>query len=267
MPGENEAKTLDNFDESQTMGAQKRERSSIGFPYMDLSDVLQAASVIHANVGTGTCSADQLAAWLGTSPTSSAFRVRLSASRMFGLIEADRSESIRLTHLGQRAMDPQQERAAWADAFLSVPLYRAVYEKFKGNVLPPTAALEREIVAMGVAEKQKSRARQVMERAAEQAGFLESGGDRLVKPGIVEKTDTGKSNERGRGGGSGNSGGGQPPDVDPIIAGLLARLPKPGSKWPKAQRKIWLGLFEGSFDLIYEDDDGEKPPSLRNEDS
>ena len=37
-----------------------------------------------------------------------------------------------------------------------------------------------------------------------------------------------------------------------IIAGLLKRLPKSGEKWPKAQRKLWLQLLEGSFDLIYD---------------
>lgn len=55
--------------------------------------------------------------------------------------------------------------------------------------------------------------------------------------------------------GNGGSGGGDdgPPDVDPIIVGLLARLPKTGSEWPQAERKIWLDLLEGSFRLIYSD--------------
>jgi hypothetical protein len=39
----------------------------------------------------------------------------------------------------------------------------------------------------------------------------------------------------------------------PIIAGLLKRLPKSGEDWPKAHRKLWLQLLEGSFDLIYKD--------------
>jgi hypothetical protein len=43
------------------------------------------------------------------------------------------------------------------------------------------------------------------------------------------------------------------PDIDPIIAGLLKRLPKSGADWPKTQRKLWLQLLEGSFDLIYTD--------------
>ena len=56
------------------------------------------------------------------------------------------------------------------------------------------------------------------------------------------------SKKGGNGGGGDNTGG-----VDPIIAGLLKRLPKSGEKWPKAQRKLWLQFLEGSFDLIYDD--------------
>jgi hypothetical protein len=46
--------------------------------------------------------------------------------------------------------------------------------------------------------------------------------------------------------------GGQP-EIDPIIRGLLARLPKSGEAWPESERKLWLELLEGSFKLIYKD--------------
>jgi len=35
----------------------------------------------------------------------------------------------------------------------------------------------------------------------------------------------------------------------------LKRLPKSGATRPKSQRKLWLQLLEGSFDLIYEDEE------------
>jgi hypothetical protein len=50
-------------------------------------------------------------------------------------------------------------------------------------------------------------------------------------------------------------------DADPIIEGLLKRLPKSGEVWPKAQRKLWLQLLEGSFELIYQDAGDEKGPA------
>lgn len=45
------------------------------------------------------------------------------------------------------------------------------------------------------------------------------------------------------------------PEVDPIIAGLLKGLLSSGEVWPKQQRKLWLQLLEGGFDLIYKDND------------
>ena len=55
---------------------------------------------------------------------------------------------------------------------------------------------------------------------------------------------------RGR---KGNGDGGDGADIDPIIRGLLARLPKSGYVWPEAQRDLWLDLLKGSFKLIYKD--------------
>lgn len=235
--------------------AQGRQRSTIGFPYMDLADAVEVAQAIYGNVGQGECEEDQLAAWLGLSPKSSGFRVRLSTARMFGVIEGGGS-NLKVTPLGRQIVDPNQARAAKIKAFLNVPLYRAIFDNYKADVLPPPAALERDIMGLGVAEKQKGRARQVFERAAEQAGFFEQGKNRLVKPGVA---DTGNSSENPPpppplpGGGNGNDGDGGQDKIDPIIMGLLRRLPKPGSEWPEGQRAIWLELLKGSFKLIYTD--------------
>ena len=51
---------------------------------------------------------------------------------------------------------------------------------------------------------------------------------------------------------------GAPPDIDPIIRGLLARLPQSGDVWPEIERKLWLQLLEGSFKLIYKDSEETK---------
>jgi len=48
-------------------------------------------------------------------------------------------------------------------------------------------------------------------------------------------------------------GGDEPPLIDPIIGGLLKRLPKSGAVWPEIERKLWLQLLGGSFKLIYKD--------------
>lgn len=236
---------------------QVRQRSTIGFPYADLNTAVELANAIHGHVGSGECDDDQLAAWSGQSVKSSGFRTQIYAARMFGVLEGE-SGRHRLSDLGRSIVDPNRSREARARAFQMVPLYRALFEGHRGGVIPPTAALEREMVGLGVAEKQKERARQVFERSAEQAGYFEHGRNRLVMPGVApgaqHEEEKPREEESDRGGGNGN-GGGKPPPVDPIIAGLLARLPKSGDVWPKAQRKLWIQLLEGSFELIYKDND------------
>jgi hypothetical protein len=54
---------------------------------------------------------------------------------------------------------------------------------------------------------------------------------------ILAKRDS----DANRGGGG---SGGEPPAIDPIIGGLLKRLPKTGDVWPEADRKLWLQLLE-----------------------
>jgi hypothetical protein len=95
----------------------------------------------------------------------------------------------------------------------------------------------------------------VFERSADQAGFFEHGKNRLVMPAIAVKAENGGKKEEKENGGGGD-GGGLPPGIDPIIQGLLARLPRSGGVWAESERKLWLQLLEGSFKLIYKDSSG-----------
>src|ERR1700722_3302772 len=125
MPAEEQ--TTDQVD-SQDEG--KRERSTIQFPYLSLDEGVTIAKGIH-EVGGTSCQVDQLAGQLKQSPGSSMFKLRLSTARIFGLI-TNTHGTVTLTPLGTRVCDSQQEQAAKADAFLTVPLYKQVYEQFKG---------------------------------------------------------------------------------------------------------------------------------------
>lgn len=241
----------------------KRERSTIRFPYMDLATSLQVASAVYARNGQADCQIDELAAQMKLSSSSSGFRSRVSAARVFGLLNASRgAEVVSLTELGLRAVDRTSERKAKTDAFLRVDLFRTVYERYKGAQLPPAAALEREMLEFGVASKQAERARQILERSAETAGFFESGRDRLVRPagiGTEDRFVPDSQNQESAENHLTRSEQAEAKEVakdetDPIIKGLLARLPASGSTWPKAERDLWLDLLRGSFDLIYRSD-------------
>lgn len=241
--------------------AAKNERSAIAFPYNDLNFAITVARAIHEHAGQ-SCAPDQLAAWMGQNVRSGAFAAKLSVARIFGLIETERGV-VRLTDIGRRIVDPASEAAARVDAFLHVPLYKAIYDKYRGYTLPPAAALEREMAALGVSSKQTDKARQAFERSAEQSAFFATGRERLVMPAVAQRPDTKPIDdsvtperkpdpEVRRGGG----GGGEQDDLHPFVVGLLRTLPKPETDWPAAERTKWLRTAAGIFDLIYEGDDG-----------
>ena len=140
-----------------------------------------------------------------------------------------------------------------------------VYEKYRGTILPPAAALERDMVGLGVSEKQKDRARQVLERSAEQAGFFENGRTKLVMPALSQGSGgavreaprdsgatanvdgKGASNAgSGRGAGDGGNGG----QNDPLIKALIQKLPSGGS-WPTDDRINWLKMLVMGFQVAY----------------
>ena len=151
---------------------------------------------------------------------------------------------------------------ARAEAFLQVPLYKAIFEKYRGYTLPPASALEREMVNLGVASKQTDKARQAFMRSARQAGFFVHGEDRLVRPSGPTvgpgtkpiENDLPKKDDLRSGGG----GGDDKPPLDPLLRGLVDRLPPADSEWSLQDRVKWLQTAANIFDLIYKGDGGIK---------
>jgi hypothetical protein len=227
-------------------GNSSRENSTIAFPYLDLDDAVEVAQAIFKNAA-GECSIDQLAAYLKHDSTNSgAFRLKLAAARIFGLVETAR-ENAKLTTLGFEIVEQERERAARASAFLKVPLYKATFERFRGRQLPPDGALERYFGEIGVAKKQTAKARQAFQRSADQAGFFAQGKDRLIEPAgghsrqeadeqprrepVVENTP--------------------PSDVHPLIQAMFKTLPRQNEPFPEDRRDQWLLTVKNIFDLIY----------------
>lgn len=228
----------------QTKPKQTRQRSTVPFAYIDLETVMEVPIAIHDHVGSGDCDEHQLSAWLKKSQKSSGFRGLWSTARLFGLIETENGK-FRLSTLGRRAVDQAQERDAKAKAFLTVPLYNKLFEHYKGVALPPPSALERELVQIGVAEKQKHTARLVLERSAQYAGFFEHGKDRLVMPGITPDNPKDPKPEdsdqhRGGGGKGGGDGGDETPPRHPLIEGMFQSLPARGQSWTLDEAADWL---------------------------
>jgi len=177
-------------------------------------------------------------------------------ARVFQLVEYSHRR-VSLTDLGSRICDQEQEESAKVEAFLAVPLYKAVYDKFMGATLPPATGLEAEMTTMGVPQKQARRARQVFQRSAEQAGFFWSGKERLVKPAL---NASGNPSERQEGernrdevGNDDKANGSR--QLHPFVEGLIKSLPRIGEPWPLGKRVQWLQAAVSCFSLIYPDDD------------
>jgi hypothetical protein len=234
------------------VGNGERERSSISFPYNDLANAVRVAKGVNT-IGGSSAQAEQLAAELKVSAKGGAFSLLLLTAKTFGFVTYGKG-TIQLTPLGMKLCDPKQERAAKAEGFLTVPLYKAIYEKFKGTTLPPGAALESEMANLGVAKKQTDKARQTFQRSAQQAGFFAHGQDRLVLPGPGpsggieptkeregEQTKVREKYEDDGGGGGRHQ----------LIEGLIKTLPQEGSEWSLEDRHRWLQLAAGIFDFVY----------------
>lgn len=244
--------------------AEKREQSTIAFPYLDLDAAEEVAKAVYARSGFGACDLDELAAEMNQ-VISGAFRLKTGTAKTFEVIDKDGRSSVKLTDLGKQIINADTARAARVEAFMRVPLYAAVYEKYKGQRLPPMKALEREMQALGVARKQTDKARQAFERSARQAGFFEAGDDRLVRPKVdalpgspnqSEKPQDNDRGERGAGAGGGDGGDGGNTKMDPLFAALVKRLPPPGSEWDVEGRAGWLRAAITILDLVYEGADG-----------
>jgi hypothetical protein len=255
-------------ENASTQTGKNYEQSTIQFPYGDLND---AVSVAHGIMSCGgvPVDADQLAAAMKQTPTSGAFRTKIATARTFGVIETVQGK-YQLTDLGFAIADKERERAARADAFLKVPLYKRVYDEFRNRQLPPRpAALEHAMVGFGVAQKQKDRARQAFDRSAQQAGYFDQGGrDRLVRPPVGSSSGAVESNEVGSGAGrveqpapDNNSGGGSKDGGGPggggrhpFVDGLLKTLPATGTVWSVEGRAAWLEAAASVFKLLYQGD-------------
>lgn len=242
-----------------TEGAtRKYQASTIEFPNFDLDAAADVAKRVYGRSGLGACQLDELAAESNTT-MSGTFRLKNSASKQFGFIEKDGASSVRLTDLGSRLVSRDTEAEAKATAFLSVGLYSQIYEKYRGKLLPPTKALEREMIGLGVTQAQAEKARQIFQRSARQAGFFNSGEDRLVRPrtsaGAAVQENTETLDQRAadipptvidRRKGNGGSDGPPPPrgsdaSFEDI---LLSKFPAFDPAWPDDLKKAWFADFK-----------------------
>jgi hypothetical protein len=224
----------------------KRERSTISFPYGDLDDAIAVATALSSHGGMGAM--DQLAAWTGHKTVGSgAFKIKVYTARTFGLVTMA-GENASLTELGIEITRPDTEASARVRAFLHVPLYRRIYDKYRGRLLAGDAVIETDMVEAGVASKQKDRARQGFQRSAAQAKL---GKDRLVLPGGVSLDSTTPNGGASRKMANTNTQyQNSTGEINPLIASWIEELPESG-EWTRDEHDSWMRVFQRVVDKLY----------------
>jgi hypothetical protein len=250
-------------------------KSATQYPYFDLDDSIAVAKAVHER-GGGTCARDLAAAALGYSTTKSgAFMSRIYAAKQFGLIDIA-GDILGITERGTNILHPVMDSdavVAKRDAFLAVPLFQRIYEKFKGASLPPELGLQNLLkTEYKIVPDRIKPAVRVLLDSAEQAGFFAVAGNRtrLIAPTGIIHTGSGKieaqpakvdgegqQQERSKppSGGGGSDG---PTGVHPALVAMLRELPRPGSAWPKPRKDLFMTAFRSIMDVIYPEQ--EVPP-------
>jgi hypothetical protein len=235
-------------------------RSETPFPYVHLEEAITIPRAIFEN-GARDLSRDQLAGALGVAPGSGSFSLKLGSARMFGLAESNDGRYA-LTDIGHMACsaDTTEAQTGRRDAFLSVELYKRLFTDYRGKPLPPLPkALETALVSYGVAPKQADKCRQTLMRSAQFAGFFANGRDRLIEPiigGIAPVSRTGsieqQAVERVDSEAKKSSAKHELAVLnEPLIMGMLVRMPEPGNGWSQEKRAQWLTLFGSVLDMVY----------------
>jgi hypothetical protein len=242
-------------------GARTRENSQVAFPWYDLDTAISVARAIIEGGGLPV-TRDQLAGSLRIAPTGGNFMLKTGSARIFGLLELVQGK-FQLTQLGFSILDKDEakEKAAKAEAFLNVPLYRRVYDEFRGKALPPRPhGLESAFIQFGVPTKSRKIARQVFDRSGRQAGFFNVDPDRLIEPiigpgGAIERQSPDMGMEASSRAYSAPQQITSPTgsfELDELVRGLLRRLPKPGEKWSAERKAKWLNTLSQNLDYVVE---------------
>lgn len=240
----------------------KSASGSAGWPFFDFASAFEVPQLIHAR-GGGVAELDQLAAWLNYKSTASGtFASKLASARYFGLIGSTERGRVAITDRARLILAPvlpDDALNAKAEAFLAVPLFKKVFEQFRGNSLPPDVGLRNLFQhSYQVPSDRVQQAVRVFKDSAKQTGFFDAANDRLIRPSLgpnvqpftpvlplsPERRVEERAFEQHRGGDDTRG-------IHAAILGLLRELPEPGQPWTKADQDGFLAAFTAMVKFIY----------------
>ena len=175
---------------TQESQPQKRIRSPYLFPAYGIATALQVGQIVESD-GGGSLSETALAMAMSSSAKSSTFRLKTLTAKQFGIVTKN-GPNLLTTPLAKAIFKPtrdSEKAGALATAFLSIPLFREVAQRYKGQPLPNSGSLrnilEREL---GIIGKRVPNAERVLMDSARDAGVLRSSGSNTY---VAPATDGG----------------------------------------------------------------------------
>ena len=123
--------------DSGNQGKKSRQRSVYLFPAYGFGTALDIARRVEEG-GGGSLTEETLAINMGLSVKSSGFKLKALAARQFQLL-TKQSDVLTTTPTAKAILKPTNDLDAingYRQAFLAIPLFRAIAERFKGQPLP-----------------------------------------------------------------------------------------------------------------------------------
>ncbi|MFC9659964.1 hypothetical protein ACFVJ5_06965 [Nocardia sp. NPDC127606] len=151
-----------------------------GLPRVAISTAVQ--TLVAAYQDGMNPSLSQVAARLGQTVNSGAFRNRMASCNHYGMTERAGSGSIRITELGRRLLDEPTRDKAMVEAWMRIHVFAAIFRLYDGTKLPASSALDADLTRMGVPTKQVVTVRRLLMSGAETAGLLNPARERMVMP-------------------------------------------------------------------------------------
>jgi hypothetical protein len=235
------------------------------YPKYDLNSCLALAEKVK-NGGGNDCTVEQLGALLGYKNTNGGgFATRVANAKMFGLIETVQGR-YRTTPRAETILypaTPNERQQALVDAFLSVPVYKRIYETHKGQRLPEALGMQNLLhrdYQIPAGEPVILALRVLMDSAEQTGFFTATQGKRtnLVIPimgasGGTTLADTPPPDSNGRhnGGGGGGGNGGNASGRGKLVDGVLDLLPE-GDAWSEALMQDWLTMLTMALRVRYQ---------------
>ncbi|QIS08835.1 hypothetical protein [Nocardia arthritidis] len=151
-----------------------------GLPRVSLATVLETVEAAYKDGLNPTRS--QIAARVGQTTNSGAFTSRMATCMIYGVFEPGGPGSVRITDIALDLFDEHKRPDALIALWMSVPIYRSIFEQYNGKTLPQDTGIESDLIRLGLAPKRASSIRATMMAAAELVGLRATAKDRLVVP-------------------------------------------------------------------------------------